>query len=89
MIVQQGDLHNKKRYCFLSEVLRNRHCNGFVLFSFVAPFKEAVTQASELKESCNTLEVIGMGRSQGGGSGFRGRERWGSGVGGVDGGFVA
>lgn len=53
-------------------------------FSFFCPFIEAVTQASELKESCNTLEVIGMGtgRCQGGGSGFRGqgasgfRGRW-------------
>lgn len=33
--VQQGDLQNKKRYCFLSEVLRNRHCNGFDIFSFL------------------------------------------------------
>ena len=30
-----------------------------------------------------------MGRSQGGGSGISGRALWGSGVGGVDGGFVA
>lgn len=43
----------------------------FSLFFFFAPFKEVVTQVSELKESCNTLQVIGMGQSQGGGSGFR------------------
>lgn len=42
-----------------------------LFFSLFCLFKEAVTQASELKESCNTLEVIRMGRSQGGGSGFR------------------
>lgn len=38
----------------------------FSLFLF-CHFKEAATQASEFKESCNYLEVIGIGRSQGGG----------------------
>lgn len=57
---------------------------------FCPPFKEAVTQASELKESCNTLKVIRDGTESGRRQWISGQgASWVSGVGGVDGGFVA
>lgn len=72
----------QKWYCFLSEVLQNRHC------LFFNPFKGLVTQASKLYKSCNTLEVvrkkIGSGRWQW----VSGKVCLGLGFGGVDHGFV-
>lgn len=86
-------LHKQKMCCFLSEVLQNRHCNGFFFSLFFCPSESLSPRRVRSKSSnSNTLEAVRTGQRQGGGSGFQGRGfggGWGSGVGGVDGGFVA
>lgn len=72
--VRQGDVHKgrkKKKKVLFPNRSATKQALKWIRSLLFLPDKEAVTQASERLESCNTVKVIVIGRSQRGGCEFQ------------------